>query len=85
MRPELEALAESLIAPIVDQGGDAARAFAIPMSLGTLGRFVGLPEGDQQLWFDWVRRMFEESILDPDDQRRATSEFEEYVDGGSSC
>ena len=82
MRGELEELAESLVAPIAAAGGgDVARSFAIPMSLGTLGKFVGLPERDQQLWFDWVRRMFEGSILDPTDQRSAAREFEIYIDG----
>lgn len=82
LRPELERLAESLLEPLVERGeGELVEEFAVPMSVGTLGAFMGLPREDQLLWAGWVRRMFEGSIKDPEEQRRATAEFEAYLDG----
>lgn len=82
LRPDLHELAESLLTPIVERGnGDFVAEFATPMSLGTLGMFMGLPVEDQPKWGDWVRRMFEGSINDPDEQKRAGAEFQEYLDG----
>lgn len=81
LRPDLHELAGSLLAPIAERGhGDFVSEFATPMSLGTLGMFMGLPVADQPLWADWVRRMFEGSIKDPEGQKRAGREFEEYLD-----
>ncbi len=82
LRPDLHELAASLLEPIVARGGgDFVSEFATPLSLGTLGMFMGLPVEDQPKWADWVRRMFEGSINDPEGQRRAGKEFEEYLDG----
>lgn len=81
LRPELHEMAASLLAPIVERGrGDFVSEFATPMSLGTLGIFMGLPVEDQPKWGDWVRRMFEGSIKDPDEQSRAGKEFQDYLD-----
>lgn len=81
LRPDLHELAVSLLTPIVERGGgDFVSEFATPMSLGTLGMFMGLPAEDQPRWADWVRRMFEGSINDPEEQQRAGTEFQEYLD-----
>ncbi len=82
LRPDLHELAASLLEPIVERGsGDFVAEFATPMSLGTLGMFMGLPVEDQPKWGDWVRRMFEGSINDPEEQKRAGQEFQDYLDG----
>ena len=71
MRPDLEALATRLLEPIVrNGGGDVMAEFAHPMSLGSLARFMNLPEEDEGRWFDWVERMFSNALLDKADQAR---------------
>lgn len=82
LRADLHAMAGSLLRPIAARGrGDFVSEFATPMSLGTLGMFMGLPIEDQPKWGDWVRRMFEGSINDLDEQKRAGTEFDDYLDG----
>ena len=82
LRPELEALARRLVEPVAARGhGDLVAEFAVPMSVGALGRFMDLPEEDQGKWVGWVRRMFEKALTDPDDQRAAVREIEAYLDG----
>lgn len=82
LRPGLERLAAELVEPLAARGrAELVEEFAVPMSVGTLGAFMGLPREDQRLWADWVRRMFEGSITDPAEQRRALGEFEAYLDG----
>lgn len=81
LRPELEALASSLLEPIVRNGrGDVVTEFANPMSLGALARFMNLPEEDEEHWFDWVERMFSNALLDKADQREAVRDAEAYID-----
>ena len=81
LRPELEALAASLLEPIVrNGGGDLVTEFANPMSLGALARFMNLPVEDEPLWFDWVERMFSNALLDQADQRHAVHDAEAYID-----
>jgi cytochrome P450 len=81
LRPELETLATRLLEPIArNGGGDVMAAFAHPMSLGSLARFMDLPEADEERWFDWVERMFSNALLDKDDQRDAVRAAEEYID-----
>jgi cytochrome P450 len=82
LRPELEALATRLLEPIAAAGGGELMAgFAHPMSLGSLARFMNLPEEDKERWFDWVERMFSNALLDKDDQREAVRAAEAYIDG----
>jgi len=82
LRPELEALASSLLERIVrNGGGDVVTEFANPMSLGALARFMNLPQADEAHWFDWVERMFSNALLDKDDQRDAVRDAEAYIDG----
>ena len=82
MRPDLEALATRLLEPIArNGGGDVMAEFAHPMSLGSLARLMNLPEKDEELWFDWVERMFSSALLDKDDQARAVRDAEAYIDG----
>jgi cytochrome P450 len=82
LRPELEALATRLLEPIVAAGrGELMAEFAHPMSLGSLARFMNLPEEDEERWFDWVERMFSNALLDKDDQREAVRAAEAYIDG----
>jgi cytochrome P450 len=81
LRPELEALATRLLAPIARRGGgDVVTEFANPMSLGALARFMNLPEEDEERWFDWVERMFANALLDKDDQADAVRDAEAYID-----
>lgn len=80
MRPVLRDLAVELAdAVAARETVDLVEEFAVPMSAATLGAFVGLPKEDQQKWVDWVRRMFESSVTDPDETVRATREFEAYI------
>lgn len=83
MRAEISEIAGRLVKALLDRDEvvDLIDDFAVPMSVGTLGIFVGLPEHDQQLWVDWVRRMFESSVSDPAETVRATHEFEAYING----
>jgi cytochrome P450 len=82
LRPELEALATRLLEPIARTGrGELMADFAHPMSLGSLARFMNLPEEDEERWFDWVERMFSNALLDKDDQREAVRAAEAYIDG----
>src|SRR5262249_53674149 len=70
-----------LLEPIVHRGrGDVMAEFAHPMSLGSLARFMNLPQDDEELWFDWVERMFSNALLDKDDQREAVQAAEAYID-----
>jgi cytochrome P450 len=81
LRPELEALATRLLEPIAAAGrGELMAEFAHPMSLGSLARFMNLPEADEARWFDWVERMFSNALLDRDDQRDAVRAAEAYID-----
>ena len=81
MRPDLEALATSLLEPIVrNGGGDVMAEFAHPMSLGSLARLMDLPKEDEARWFDWVERMFSSALLDKGDQAEAVGEAETYID-----
>jgi cytochrome P450 len=81
LRPGLEALATSLLAPIARKGGgDVMAEFAHPMSLGSLARLMDLPEADEGRWFDWVERMYSNAILDTEDHAAAAHEAEAYID-----
>ena len=82
LRSGLEALATSLLAPFVrNGGGDVMADFAHPMSLGSLARLMDLPEEDESRWFDWVERMYSNAILDKDDHAAAAREAEAYIGG----
>jgi cytochrome P450 len=81
LRPELEALATSLVEPIAHKGGgDVMSEFAHPMSLGALARLMNLPEDDEERWFDWIERMFANALNDPENQREAVHDVEAYLD-----
>jgi cytochrome P450 len=80
LRPRLEELASEFLDAVVAAGrGELIEEFAVPMSVGTLGEFMGLPRADQPKWAGWVHRMLEGSIHDPAEQRRALAEFEAYL------
>src|SRR6478735_8539998 len=81
LRPDLEALATRLLEPITAKGGgDVMAEFAHPMSLGSLARFMNLPEEDEEQWVDWVERMFSNALIDPADQAEAVRDVEAYLD-----
>ena len=81
LRPDLEALATRLLEPIArNGGGDVMAEFAHPMSLGSLARFMNLPEEDEARWFDWVERMFSSALGDKADQAEAVRDAEAYID-----
>jgi cytochrome P450 len=50
------------------------------MSLGSLARFMNLPEDDEEQWFDWVERMFASALHDKADQADAVHAAEAYID-----
>src|SRR5512141_2106797 len=80
MRPDLEALATSLLEPIArNGGGDVMAEFAHPMSLGSLARLMNLPEQDEPRWFDWVERMYSNALLDDGDHAEAARDAEAYI------
>jgi cytochrome P450 len=80
LRPELERLANGLVGALLQHdGGDLVEDFAVPMSVGTLSAFMGLPEEDRGQWVDWVRRMFDGALTDPADNLAATREVESYL------
>jgi cytochrome P450 len=81
LRPDLEALATSLVEPIArNGGGDVMAEFAHPMSLGALALLMNLPQDDKERWFDWVERMFANALIDPENQKEAVRDVEAYLD-----
>jgi len=81
LRPDLEALATRLLEPFVRKGGgDVMAEFAHPMSLGSLALLMSFPKEDQDLWFDWVERMYSNALRDKGDQAGAVRDAEAYID-----
>lgn len=79
LRPRVAAITARLVDHLVEhRGGDLVADFAIPLSVGTMAEFTGLPIEDSGLWVAWIRRMF--NIGDPSDSARASREFGAYID-----
>jgi cytochrome P450 len=79
MKPAVQAVAAGLLDRLLAAGsGDLVSDFAVPLSVGTLARFMGLPDEDRTLWVDWVRRMYDAS--DPDGASAAAEEYHRYID-----
>jgi cytochrome P450 len=80
LRPRVEAIASALIDELVEQGeGDLVADYAIPLSVGTLAEFTGLPRADSNKWVYWIRRMLD--VRNSEDAGRASGEFGRYIDG----
>lgn len=79
MKPAVQAVATALIDRLLDAGqGDLVSDFAVPLSVGTLAHFMGLPGEDRMLWVEWVRRMYDTS--DPAASTRASEDYHAYID-----
>ena len=92
LRPRVEALAAQLVDAILDRShtssansgeqqglADLVRDYCVPLSVGTLAEFTGLPREDGFKWVDWARRLFD--INAHEDGVRATHELNAYIDG----
>ncbi len=80
LRPVIESVAREKMTRIVQEGrGDIAADFATPISLGSLGALLELPDEDRGLWGDWVDRMFN-ALVDADDATLATTQLYDYID-----
>ena len=77
--PRIRLIATGLIERIVETGGgDLVSGFAVPLSVGTLATFMGLPDEDHSRWVSWVRRMYDPS--DQEGAREAGLEYFDYID-----
>ncbi len=77
--PRIRPIATGLIECIVETGGgDLVSGFAVPLSVGTLATFMGLPDEDHSRWVSWVRRMYDPS--DQEGAREAGLEYFDYID-----
>jgi cytochrome P450 len=84
MKPELRAIASGLLDRLLAaRGGDLVSGFAVPLSVGTLALFTGLPDEDRSRWVGWVRRMYDANDYDASDRadtEEATAEYYAYID-----
>lgn len=81
LRPRMTEILGRLLDDLSSRGsGDLVADLAVPFSTGTLGEFMQLPEGDQDKWAAWGRRLFS-SVNDREDAKRATAEMQVYLDG----
>jgi cytochrome P450 len=79
LRPQVAAIAQSLLEAIRARGGgDLVAEFAMPLSAQTLAAFTGLPPEDLNRWVAWIRRMFD--VAHREDGAAATAEFAAYID-----
>ncbi|MCI0542086.1 MAG: cytochrome P450 [Verrucomicrobiales bacterium] len=82
MRPRLTALAVTLIEKILacprGEIVDLVSAYAVPLSIGTLAAFTGLPSRDADQWSGWINRMFD--LRDRESGQQAAAEFGAYID-----
>jgi cytochrome P450 len=79
LRPQIAAIAIELIDHLIERrGGDLVADYAVPLSVGALAAFTGLPRSDSEKWVNWIRRMFD--VHDRTDAARASAEFGRYID-----
>jgi len=79
LKPELEKIASPLLDRLLAAGGgDLVSGFAIPLSVGTLALFMGLPGEERSRWVGWVRRMYDGR--DGEDVADATADYFAYID-----
>ncbi len=84
LRPRVEALAAGLVDGLLARLGTGAAVdlvgeYAVPLSVGTLAEFTGLPREDGERWVQWQQRLFD--VRGGDDGVRATQEINEYIKG----
>lgn len=86
LRPRVESLATSLVDSLLERSRtgtgtvvDLVTEYAVPLSVGTLAEFTGLPREDSHLWVEWQRRMFD--VRNREDGARATEEMSAYIEG----
>ncbi len=79
LRQPIMALIERLVDNLLAQGGgDLATEYAVPLSVGALAAFTGLPPADSHLWVKWLDRMFQPK--DPAGTQQASREFGAHID-----
>ncbi|HZY44379.1 MAG TPA: cytochrome P450, partial [Anaerolineae bacterium] len=79
LRPKVAAIAAGLVDRLIAQdGGDLVTDYAIPLSVGTLAEFTGLPRADSGKWVAWIRQMFD--VYDRAGAAQASAEFGRYID-----
>lgn len=77
--PRVRALVRSSLGALLAAGGgDLVAGLAVPVSVGTLAAFMGLPDEDRSRWAAWVRRMYD--AVDREDAAAAGREYFAYVD-----
>jgi cytochrome P450 len=82
LRPRVEGLAAGLVDGLLarlDTGAaiDLVADYAVPLSVGTLAEFTGLPREDGEQWVQWQQRLFD--VRGGEDGVRATQEINEYI------
>jgi cytochrome P450 len=78
LRPTVEDIAEALLdAALARRDCDLVADYAIPLSVGALAAFTGLPAADSGQWVAWIRRMFD--VHQPGDAQAASAEFSVYI------
>ncbi len=83
LQTQVERLAADLLDRLLDRSADGVAVdlvadYALPLSVGTLAEFTGLPVGDSPRWVGWIRRMFD--VTDRDSGAQASRELGAYVD-----
>ncbi len=79
LRPKVTAIASALVDHLIEQGGgDLVADYAVPLSVGTLAEFTGLPRADSNKWVGWIRQMFD--VHERAGAAQASAEFGYYID-----
>jgi cytochrome P450 len=79
LREPIHALVEQLVEAFLAKGsGDLVADYAVPLSVGALAIFTGLPPADSHLWVGWLDRMF--NPKDPAGVKAASEQFGLYID-----
>ena len=78
LKPSVEALARKLLARMIETGeAEAVRDYCMPLAIGTLGVFTGLPTEDAASWEVWLDAMFDPRR--PEAGRAAADAFGAYI------
>lgn len=79
LRPRIHAIARQLAQACSRKpSADLVRDYAVPLSVGTLAEFTGLPPKDSRRWVAWITLMFD--VRDREAGARASRQFGEYID-----
>ena len=78
LKPAVAALASTLLANMAESGRiEAVADYCMPLAIGTLGVFTGLPTPDAPLWRAWLDAMFDPRR--PEKGKTASVEFGQYI------